>query len=838
MSTRLILILLVLAMFSPDRFLANLAPTAVFGQDGGEAAKAAVKPIPPLSLESIYHPKQRHAYVAEAAPPTRWILESQLGEQITTDSDAESEGDADPSAVRLLIRRGGKWMVIDPALADREGTLVETPWSGFEELVKRLVSLGGVDRKLAESVVGGWVASGSRSLDSSLVRIENSLAIAGFDETPRWVSRQAAGWQDPTLSPDGSRIAFVQDNDLHVLEIDSGRILRITDDGSPTRSNGRLDWVYQEEIYGRGNFKAFWWSPDSRRIALLRLENSHVSQFTIATSDGPRGGVLVDRYPKAGDPLTHAELWVANLGDTGESRVTLMPVFTPPPADESLIVRVSWQTETGHLIFQHMNRLQSELTLWRFDPEASGGKQPTPILREQSEQWLEVIGSPRWLSGGDFLWLSDLPSGRRRLWRISGDGSRRSPLTPDGFDVRETVTINQATQMGWLYGDSDRGTVGQQLYRVSIRPRGSGEERGVREERAGGDESLISGGGAEPRLTRLTGDMPWHSVSISPDHRWMVDRSSGLTQPIRMTLRAMEPAGPVDASGDGVAKADREWVLHEEILQLPGEPLAPQWVSVPTPDGLELPAYVIRPPAGGAAADGTPRRHPVLIEIYGGPLAPSVRDSWSTTRFLFHQLLASRGIVVMVVDNRSSGGRGLSDTWSIHRRVGEVETRDVIAASDWLRGQDWVAHDRLALRGWSFGGFLTLHAMTHSDRFAAGVAGGSVTDWRNYDAIYTERYMGLPSENAAGYDATSPVLAAKDLHGDLLLIHGEVDDNVHLANTLQMVAALQRLGTPLEMMIYPGSAHGVQAGMPTYHLMRTTVDFLVRKLLSDEAGQP
>ncbi|TVP93986.1 MAG: S9 family peptidase [Planctomycetaceae bacterium] len=829
MSTRPILILIVLALFLPGRFLANLAPTPVFGQDGGEVANAPAKPIPPLSLESIYHPKQRHAYVAEAAPATRWILQSQLGEQAGAESDS--------SAVRLLIRRGGKWMAIDPAQAKRDGAPAETPWNGFEELVKQLVSLGGVERKQAESVVGGWVASGSRSLDSSLVRIENSLAIAGLDETPRWVSRQAAAWQDPTLSPDGSRIAFVQDNDLHVLEIESGRILRITDDGSPTRSNGRLDWVYQEEIYGRGNFKAFWWAPDSRRLALLRLDNSHVTQFTIATSDGPRGGVLVDRYPKAGDPLTHAELWVANLGDTGESRVTLLPVFTPPLADESLIVRVSWQTETGHLIFQHMNRLQSELTLWRFAPEASGGHQPTPILREQSEQWLEVTGSPRWLSGGDFLWLSDLPSGRRRLWRISGDGSRRSPLTPDGFDVRETVAVDQATQTAWLYGDSDRGTVGQHLYRVSIRPQGSVEERGAREDRAGGDQSPTSGGGAEPRLTRLTGDSPWHSVSISPNHRWMVDRSSGLTQPVRTTLRGMDPPGLGDATGAGFAKASGGWALHEEILRLPGEMLVPQWVSVPTLDGLELPGYVIRPSSGGAA-DGTSRRHPVLVEVYGGPLAPSVRDSWSTTRFLFHQLLASRGIGVMVVDNRSSGGRGLSDTWSIHRRVGEVETLDMIAATDWLRGQDWVNPDRLAIRGWSFGGFLTLHAMTHSDRFAAGVAGGSVTDWRNYDAIYTERYMGLPSDNAAGYDATSPVLAAKDLHGDLLLIHGEVDDNVHLANTLQMAAALQRLGTPFELMIYPGSAHGVQAGMPTYHLMRTTVDFLVRKLLPNEAVQP
>lgn len=783
-------------------------PAVAWGQEtpSGQPAAAEEAAIPAISLETIYHPRERHAYVRAAAPATRWT----------------TEADGTP---RLLVKRTNDWMAIDPRAATASEPPVEIRWEGFGKLVEQLMSLGGIDRKRAEAAVSGWVGNAARSLDSSLVRIDRSLALAGLDESPRWVSRQAAAWQEPTLSPDSERIAFVQDNDLHVLDVASGRILRITDDGSPTRLNGRLDWVYQEELFGRGNFRGFWWSPDSRRIAMLRLDNAHVAPFTITTSEGPRGGTLVDRYPKAGDPLTHAELWVVDLGDSPESRVTVLPVFTPPREDECLIVRVSWQAETGHLIFQHMNRVQNELTLWRFDPAGSGTREPTAILRESCEQWLEVIGTPRWLTGGDFLWLSDLPSGRRRLWRVSGDGSRRSPLTPDGFDVRELLAVDQQAQVAFLYGDSERGTVGQQLYRVSIRP-----------PQANAEESVAGRAGVSPELmlNRLTGNAPWHSVSLSPDHRWMVDRATGLTQPVRMTLRPLPPAGGAaptgGASPDRSAAEEAGWLLHEEVLQLPGPMIVPDWITVPTPDGLALPGYVLRPLEPSVAEGEAPRRHPVLIEVYGGPLAPSVRDTWSTTRFLFHQLLASRGIGVMVVDNRSSGGRGLADTWSIHRRVGELETQDVVAAADWLRMQSWVDPERLAIRGWSFGGFLTLHAMTHSDRFAAGVAGGSVTDWRNYDAIYTERYMGLPRDNVAGYDATSPVLAAKDLRGEVLLIHGEVDDNVHLLNTLQMVAALQQLGKPVELMIYPGSAHGVQAGMPTYHLMRTTLDFLVKTL--------
>jgi len=251
-----------------------------------------------------------------------------------------------------------------------------------------------------------------------------------------------------------------------------------------------------------------------------------------------------------------------------------------------------------------------------------------------------------------------------------------------------------------------------------------------------------------------------------------------------------------------------------------------------------LPAYLFPPRAVDgeqAAADaehaqGDSNRFPVLIEVYGGPLAPTVRDAWSSSRYLFHQMLADQGIGVLVVDNRSSGGRGLADAWSIYRRVGEQETQDLLAAVQWLKTLSWVDPQRIAVRGWSFGGFQTLHAMTHSDAFAAGVAGGSVTDWRNYDAIYTERYMGLPADNAAGYDATSPVLGAERLSGRVLMIHGELDDNVHLANTLQMTAALQRAGKSFDLMIYPAAAHSVQGAMPVYHLMRTTVEFLQREL--------
>jgi dipeptidyl-peptidase 4 len=759
--------------------------------------------VPPLSVETLYHPKSRYQYVKSTAPTTRWTKD-------------------ETGAALLLIKRRGGWMQLDPAAAlpsDQPPNSPESPqpaaesddtappesldqverlWPGAELLTNQLISLG-VQPQKAAAAVSSWIGTGSRSLDRALVEIDKGLILAGLKQTPRWITRQAGRWDDPTLSPDGQRVAFVQKNDLYVMDLRTDRLMRITDDGSDTRLNGRLDWVYQEEVFGRGTFKAFWWSEDSRTLAFLRLENSHVRPFTITTGSTPQGETFVERYPKAGDPITAAELWATRLTDDHASAFSLVPVYAPPADLEMLIVRVGWRPGSRELIYEVTNRLQNELTLWRYDLDAAGEVKPTVIMHERSDQWLELLELPHWLPSGDFLWLSDLPSGRRRLWRISGDGRSRVPLTPADFDVRELVAVDAVAGTAYLTGDLRRGTVGQQLYLVDV---SSANEP------------------ASP-LIRATFELPWHRVSFSDDKCWMIDRAGSLTQPTKTSLRRCD--GRAD-------DASPLLLLHTEELRFPGEPIEPQWSTIQTADGIELPGYLF-PPRGAADESDDPKKFPVLMEVYGGPLSPTVRDSWAAPRYLFHQMLADQGIGVLVVDNRSSGGRGLADAWAIHRRVGELETKDMLAAVEWLKTQDWVNADRIAIRGWSFGGFLTLHAMTHSDAFAAGIAGGSVSDWRNYDAIYTERYMGLPAENVAGYDATSPRKAAAKLKGRVLMIHGEVDDNVHLANTMQMADALQQAGITFDMMIYPGAAHSVHGAMPVYHLMQTTVDFLKRELL-------
>jgi dipeptidyl-peptidase-4 len=266
-------------------------------------------------------------------------------------------------------------------------------------------------------------------------------------------------------------------------------------------------------------------------------------------------------------------------------------------------------------------------------------------------------------------------------------------------------------------------------------------------------------------------------------------------------------------------------VLAESKLALRDPMLAPEVFYIPTADGIQLPAMLVRPKSAGKN-----QQVPVVIEVYGGPQAPVVLSRWSGTKSLYRELLARRGIATLVVDNRSSAGRGIADTWSIRGRVGEVEFKDLQTAIEWLKAQPWADSQRIAMRGWSFGGFMTLYAMTHSDELAAGIAGGSVTDWSEYDAFYTERYMGLPSENADGYRSTSPVLRAEQLHGRVLLIHGEADDNVHPSGTMRMAEALQKAGKDFRLMIYPGAAHHVGDPHQAWHMTQMTDRFLLEEL--------
>ncbi len=580
------------------------------------------------------------------------------------------------------------------------------------------------------------------------------------------------------FSPDGTRIAFVRENDLFVVDLE-GAELRLTTGGGPDLLRGKLDWVYQEEIYGRGNFLAHWWSPDGSRLAFLETDESSVPKFTVVDHMPYRLDLEVYAYPKAGDPNPTVRLGVAPAAG-GDIR-WMRP--TGYGTQETLIVDVAFGPE-GDLWFQIQDRTQTFLDLHRADPRTG---ETVRVLREDAGPWTNNLGPPKFLSDGGFLWLSER-TGFQHLYRYDADGGLVGALTEGRFEVRRFHAVDEAAGAAWVSG-TYRTSLGSDTLRVALD--GSGVT--LLDEAPGTHQAMFPAEGPVSHFVRVSHD---------------------LNSPPRMTLRSAADGVEVRAMGGGEVPAlERFEVSPPELLRVAAR------------DGVELEAMLIRPHGFSEGVE-----YPAWVHVYGGPHAPQVRDGWGGVRAMWFQFLAQQGVVVFVVDNRIASGKGIESTWPVYGNFGEQELEDLVDAVDWLGAQPFVDASRIGIDGWSFGGYMTLVAMTRSDRFAAGIAGGSVVDWRAYDSVYTERYMSTPDENPSGYRKSSVRETAADLHGELLLIHGAMDDNVHMQNTIQFSYDLQKAGKPFQLMLYPRQRHGVRDPDQTLHLRRMMADFILRTL--------
>jgi dipeptidyl-peptidase 4 len=580
-----------------------------------------------------------------------------------------------------------------------------------------------------------------------------------------------------SFSPDGRFAAFVRRNDVYVVDVDQQRQeKRLTTGGTDQILNGKLDWVYQEEIYGRGTFKAYWWSPDSTHLAFLQIDDRPVPEFTVVDHIPTRLGVEVWDYPKAGDPNPLARLGIVRaIG--GDVHWVNLDKYS---AQEFLIVNVSWTPDAKRVVFQVQNREQSWLDL---NIVPTSGESPTTLFRETTRAWVDPIGPPLWLKDGSFLWLSDR-AGFRHVYRYA-HGAAPVQLTKGDWDIRAFHGVDEAA--GWMYfSAAERSPIGVDVYRARLD--GSGQTR--LSERAGTHRATFSPG------MKLFLDV-WSDIATPPQVR--VHRDSGAE--IR--------------------------VVHQSTLPLAEFALVkPEFLQVKTRDGFVLEAMLIRP-----ARFDPSRKYPVMQFTYGGPGASSVRNAWGGSTHMYYQLLAQQGIAVWVCDNRLASGKGAQSQWPSYKNFGELELRDVEDGLGYLKKQPWVDATRIGIDGWSFGGFMVTYAMTHSTSFAMGIAGGSVTDWRLYDSIYTERFMLMPQNNPEGYRKSSALLAAKNLHGVPLLIHGMMDENVHAQNTLTFAYELQKAGKPFRLMTYEKSRHGVTDPDLVKHMRQTMFDFTKEMLI-------
>ncbi len=613
--------------------------------------------------------------------------------------------------------------------------------------------------------------------DGGGLLFQGPAALAWFDlksQSARTLVTGKAEVADPKISPDGRYVSFVREHNLWVVPAAGGKERELTQGGTEANRKGELDWVYPEELDIR---TAYWWAPDSSALAYLEMDEQKVSQYPLVDFASPNGGADMERYPTAGglNPVVH--VFVASISG-GESRAMDTGAET-----DIYIPRVNWLRDSRHLAIQRLNRAQTELDL--LIAETATGRTRTALV-EKDPYWINVSDDLYFLKDGKrFLWSSER-SGFRHLYLYDLGGKELAQLTKGEWEVTGVDTVDEAK--GAVYFTAtEKSPLERQLYRVGLD--GSG-------------------------LTRVTKEAGTHTVVFAPNASAFLDTYSNAGTPPRQDLYR--------ADGTRVATINEDKV--EELASYHLSPV--EYLTVRSRDGIALNASMIKPP------DFSPqKKYPVLVYTYGGPHAQVVRNAWGGPTFLWHQLMAQKGYIIFSVDNRGSWGRGHAFETPLHFRLGERELADQRDGVQYLKSLPYVDGNRIGIWGWSYGGHMTLHAMFEAgDDFQAGFAGGPVTDWRYYDSIYTERYLGLPQQNEKGYQDSSPVKYAAQLKGKLLIAHGTGDDNVHFANTLSVINGLIEAGKYVEVLPFPGRGHGVSDPPARRVLMQRVTKFFLDNL--------
>ncbi len=655
------------------------------------------------------------------------------------------------------------------------------PATGKQEVLLRPAELegGGEDSKLDRYA---WSSRG----DALLLASKGDLHLLSLDtRKPRRLTRTEAAEADASFSPDGSRIAFVRSFDLYALDIASGRETRLTQDGKENVTlNGTTSWVYWEEIWDRTP-EAYWWSPDGSRIAFYHFDETAVGVYPLVDDTPLYPKVRWQKYPKAGEVNPGVKIGILELA-TGKTR------WLDTGNPESYLARVAWSPRGEAVAMQRLNREQTRLDLLRCG--IADGACST-VLSESWPTWINLGRDFRFLPDGRFLWGSER-SGWRRLYLYDANGKLIRPVTPEGWAV---------TSLDAVAEDGSWAMVGG----FPISPWGP-LDREVSRLRLDGERLRLDEG-----WEVLTPEPGTHlSVVSAKTGAWVHTRSDADTPP-RSEVRSAAGGAPVP---------------------LPSSPPSfdpaalPKWelFTIAGPEGSQLPARLLKP-----AGFDPSRRYPVIMYHYGGPGSQVVDNAWNP-RGAWHKLMAARGFAVLSLDNQSSTFFGKAGEDRDHRRFGPVNLAAQLAGVEYLKGLPWVDPSRLGLWGWSGGGANTLYCILNRPGvWKAAVAGAPVTDWKLYDSIWTERYLGRPQDNPEGYRDSSPVTYAAHLADRLLIVHGLADDNVHPQNTIVMSGEFVKAARPFEQAIYPGQTHGFR-GESMRHFYERMTEFFARTLQSAE----
>ena len=583
---------------------------------------------------------------------------------------------------------------------------------------------------------------------------------------------------NPAFSPDGSMVGFTRDNNLFYFNINTQKETAITTDGVKNAIiNGSTDWVYEEEFEFA---QAYFWSPDSKRMVYYKFDETLVPQYAMQTW----GGALYPafnqyKYPKAGEKNAKVSLAVYSIAQKNSKEINL------PNDTNFYIPRVKWTNDVDVIAITKLNRLQNHLEIFHV---RLGNATLAKVYEEKNETYIEIHDHLTYLQNNAGFIVSSESSGYRHLYHYSFEGKLVQQITSGDWEIDNFFGINEKTQT-LFYTSTEAGETERQLYAVAL----SGKSK-----------------------KQLTTDKGMHEIAMSPNFQFYSDQFSTLTQPANTLL--------YDINGKKIMEQNNNDELVKTIATT--QICKSYFFKFKNDGGTSLNAFMIEPNIPNAGS-----KFPVLIYVYGGPGSQEVKNEWMGPNYAWFQLLAQMGYGIMCVDGRGTGGRGAAFKKSTQNNLGKLEIEDVMAAAKYLGTLPKVDKNRIGIFGWSFGGYMASLAMTvGAEYFKMGIAVAPVVSWRFYDTIYTERFLGLPQDNAQGYDANSPITYAAKLKGAYLLVHGTADDNVHLQNSIEMERALIKAGKQFTSFHYPDKNHGIYGGNTRLHLYQMMTNFIKNNL--------
>ncbi len=599
-----------------------------------------------------------------------------------------------------------------------------------------------------------------------------------YDIQTKKLSKILTQVQEPTFSPDGKRIAYVQENNLFIYDFSTAKPRQITSDGKKNSIiNGVTDWVYEEEF---AFVRAYDWSADGKMIAYIRFDETEVPEFSMsvfAKELYPKTETF--KYPKAGEKNAEVSLHICEAA-TGIVRNVNLENYS-----DFYIPRIKWTSDPKQLSVQVINRHQNDLDLLFVDGTTGKSK---VILEEKDKAYVDITDNLTFLKDNSFIWTSE-KDGFNHIYHYDKSGKLKNQVTKGNWEVTNYYGFDEKSNT-IFYQSVENGSINRDVYRIGLN------------------------GKSKLRLTSKTGT---NRATFSPDYNYFINAFSSATQPTVYTLNDAKTGKEIQTIVENDALAKKL-----ESYNLPTK----EFFVLTTPKGIQLNAWIIKPKTMDPG-----KKYPVLMYQYSGPGSQKVANSWNSSDDYWAMMLAQNGYIVACVDGRGTGFKGAEFKKVTQNDLGKLEVEDQIEAAKVIGQYPYVDKSRIGIFGWSYGGFMALNCILKgNDVFKTAIAVAPVTNWRFYDTVYTERYLQTPQENKAGYDDNSPINYADKLKGNLLLIHGSGDDNVHVQNTMQMMEALIQANKQFDSQIYPDKAHGISGGKTRIQLYNKMTNYLLDKL--------